>query len=185
MGRGPASSLAKGTINAVQAVPVSCPAPPPHWAHWLLKTTVLRRHGAPDRAATSGRQGCPTSQRVLRVRVAHPREAADISDDDRGPKAREFVRRLLNALRFSALPVNAQVLRRTAWGRDGRVWIYTQRDARPANLLRRRLFRWMAGRINACLRVPLYALQSGGLPNLRIVDTLDKGGPRSLRRAIR
>jgi hypothetical protein len=56
-GQRPAPLVAKGVLQDVQAVSVSCPTPPPRQAHRLLETNLPRRHGGPDRAATSGRQG--------------------------------------------------------------------------------------------------------------------------------
>ena len=70
MGRGPASSLAKGALKVVQAVPVSYPAPPPRPRpsapenHPFARSwgARLRRYLGPARVTER--------RRVLRVRVA-------------------------------------------------------------------------------------------------------------------
>ena len=97
-------------LNASHAVAVSCPAPPPRQAHRLLKTTLPRRPGR-----HSGRYSRPEVAARPRVRDVPGPDGPLASRRSTGSsRPAKFVRRRLNGLLISALPVNARVPRKTA-----------------------------------------------------------------------
>ncbi len=120
MGRGPASSLAKGALKVVQAVPVSYPAPPPRprpsapenhpsARSWGAR---LRRYLGPARVPDR-----PTRPAGTRRLARRGRGCLGNRPSSRGSQNRcRFVRRLLNGLPFSGFPASARLPRRSTWG---------------------------------------------------------------------